>query len=43
VANPPDDMTLALEVLFDIRRDVARILTLLEEDDGEEGASEEDS
>jgi hypothetical protein len=33
----PDDATLTLEMLFDIRRNTERILDLLlEEDDGEE-------
>jgi hypothetical protein len=36
-----DDATIIMEVLFDIRRGVERILDLLEEDDGQE--EEEDT
>jgi hypothetical protein len=39
-----DDMTSVIEALFDIRRDVSRIVTLMEEEsDGEQGDEEEDS
>ena len=37
-----DDSTLILETLFDIRTDVRRVLSLLEENDDEEGEEEED-
>jgi hypothetical protein len=38
-----EDMTSVIEALFDIRRDVGRIVGILEEDDGEQGDEEEDS
>jgi hypothetical protein len=39
-----DDMTSVIEALFDIRRDVSRIVTLMEEEsDGEQGDEEENS
>jgi hypothetical protein len=41
--NERDEQAL-LEATFDIRRDVARLVQFsIEEDDGEEGAEEEDS
>jgi hypothetical protein len=36
----PDDPTLIMEVLFDIRKDTRYIIDLLEEDDGEEEAED---
>jgi hypothetical protein len=38
-----EDMTSLIEASFDIRRDVSRIVTILQEDDGEQGDEEEDS
>jgi hypothetical protein len=38
-----EDMTSVIEALFDIRRDVSRLVAILEEDDGEQGDEEEDS
>lgn len=39
-----EDMTSVIEALFDIRRDVNRIVRLIEEEsDGEQGDEEEDS
>jgi hypothetical protein len=41
--KPDDDITLILEALFDIRRELRRSrAALLEEDDGEQGDEEED-
>jgi hypothetical protein len=37
----PDDSTLILEVLFDLRRDVRQILRILEEEDGSEEEEED--
>jgi hypothetical protein len=39
-AELPDDATLIMEVLFDLRRDTAYIIELLEEDIGEEEAED---
>jgi len=36
----PDDMTLIIQVLFDIRTNTEYIIDLLEEDDGEEEADD---
>ena len=36
VEELPDDATLSLEALFDIRRNTEHIIELLEEDDGQE-------
>ncbi len=36
----PDDATLIMEVLFDIRRDTAYIIELLEEENGKEEAED---
>jgi hypothetical protein len=39
--DSPDDATVIMEVLFDIRRNTDYIIELLEEDDGEEEAAED--
>jgi hypothetical protein len=36
----PDDVTLIMQVLFDIRTNTDYIIDLLEEEDGEEGADD---
>jgi hypothetical protein len=41
--DPTDESALIMEMLFDIKRGVARILWLLEEDDGEEEEGDEAS
>jgi hypothetical protein len=38
-----EDVTLIIQALFDIRRDLARIVQILEGDDEPEGSEEEDS
>jgi hypothetical protein len=38
-----EDVTLIIQALFDIRRDLARIVQMLEGDDEPEGSEEEDS
>jgi hypothetical protein len=40
VDEPFDDPTLIMEVLAGIRADVEYVISLLEEDDGEEGAED---
>jgi hypothetical protein len=37
-----DDVKVLLEVLFDIRSELTRVRALLEDEDGEQGAEEED-
>jgi hypothetical protein len=38
-----DEVTLIIQALFDIRTELRRICTLLEDEDGEQGDEEEDS
>jgi hypothetical protein len=40
--EPPDDLTLILSVLLDIRADVQAILELLEEEEDGDGQGEEE-